>query len=316
MNATSLQADIVAYAQSLGFDRVGITSADPLPDAEQRLGAWVQNGFGGEMTYMAENWRSRARPSERLEGARSVIALAVSYYSGDPEPAAGRGRIARYAWGKDYHKVLEKRLASLCRYIEALAPEAKTRNYVDTGPLLERGLAQRAGLGFIGKNTMLITRKLGSWVFLACVLTTLELAEDSPDQRSCGSCTLCIDACPTEALTEPFQLDARRCISYLTIESRNPMPESLQSQVGDWIFGCDICQEVCPHNSRPAFTPIAEFRPEAGAGPTLNPESVLAIPSDEDFAERFGGTPLKRAKRTGLQRNAKVVLENSTYFHV
>jgi epoxyqueuosine reductase len=269
---------------------------------------------------MKRDWQRRARPAELLPGAKSVIALAASYYAGDSlvdySPSEeGRkrkqpGRIARYAWGKDYHKVLDKRLGSLVRYLQALAPDARCKTYVDTGPLLERAIAQRSGLGFIGKNTMLITRGLGSWVFLASIVTTLKLPADGPDTRSCGSCRLCIDACPTEALAEPYHLDARRCISYLTIEAKSPIPESFQSPVGTWLFGCDICQEVCPHNTRIPVTPVPEFQPAAGAGPALNPDDILAM-NDSQFEARFAGTPLKRAKRSGLQRNAAVVQHNT-----
>jgi len=326
----ALKTDIIAYAQSLGFDRIGVSSAEPMGLAEKSLGEWIENGNAGEMGYMGKNWKARARPGELLSGAKSVIALAVSYYNDDAErgrrgesekqqrPASpclrvpASGRIARYAWGKDYHKVLKKRLDALVRYIEALAPEARCKTYVDTGPLLERAVAQKAGLGFIGKNTMLITRGLGSYVFLASVLTTLELPSDTPDARSCGSCTLCIDACPTQAITEPYHLDARRCISYLTIESKQQTPEELRSKMGDWVFGCDICQEVCPHNTRLPPTPVAEFRPEAGVGPSLKLADVFSLNSETEFAIRFAGTSLKRAKHHGLQRNAQVVAENLT----
>ena len=218
-----------------------------------------------------------------------------------------QARIARYAWGKDYHKVLGKRLVALVRYVEGLAPEVRCKAFVDTGPLLERALAQKAGLGFVGKNTMLITRGLGSWVFLAHVVTTLELPSDVPDRRTCGSCTLCIDACPTQALTEPYRLDARRCISYLTIESQSEIPQELRSHVGDWLFGCDVCQDVCPHNTRVPPTPIAEFQAEP---PDMKAEDILSIQNDAEFDRRFAGSPLKRAKRQGLQRNARAVKES------
>jgi epoxyqueuosine reductase len=306
----NLKDDILAYAKSLGFGKVGFTSAERLSDAESALGKWVKSGFAGEMDYMERNWPTRARPSERLKGAKTVISLAASYYSHAPSDVVGEGRIARYAWGKDYHKVLDKRLDSLVRYIGALAPGELCKTYVDTGPLLERALAQKSGLGFFGKNTMLITRGVGSYVFLASLLTTLDLPSDAPDQRNCGTCTLCIDACPTQAITEPYNVDARRCIAYLTIEAKSEPPEEIQSKMGDWLFGCDICQDVCPHNTKLPETPIAEFRPSTGVGPSLSIEEVLSMKSDAEFDARFAGSPIKRTKRSGLQRNAGIVREN------
>jgi epoxyqueuosine reductase len=306
-----IKSDIIAYAKSLGFDRVGITSAEPFLASEEKLGAWVGDGCAGEMSYMVRDWQKRARPGELLPGARTIIALAASYYVSNAEPPrAGQGKVARYAWGRDYHKVLGKRLEALVRYISALAPNAVSKTYLDTGPLLERAVAQRAGLGFIGKNTMLITRGLGSWVFLASVVTDLKLPVDSADARHCGSCTLCIDACPTQAITEPFRLDARRCISYMTIEAKEAIPENLKPKLGNWAFGCDVCQEVCPHNARVAATTIAEFTPAFGSGPTINLEEVMALKNEAEFDSRFARTPLKRTKRAGLQRNALAVSKN------
>jgi len=340
-SASAIKQDIIAYAHSLGFGRVGVTSVDPLNSAAKSLGEWLEEGCAGEMGYMEKNWETRSKPGELLPGARSVIALAVNYYNAPPSPGLrppsplsrerdtyksesgsplhtqgrgvwgeGEGRIARYAWGKDYHRIIQKRLEALVRYMEALAPAARFKSYVDTGPLLERAVAQKAGLGFIGKNTMLITRGMGSWVFLANVLTTLELPVDSPDARSCGSCTLCIDACPTQAITEPYHLDARRCISYLTIEAKDQISTEMRSKTGDWLFGCDICQEVCPHNTRLPPTPITEFKPEQGVGAVVNLSDVLGIKAQADFDRRFSGTPLKRAKRHRLLRNACLVAVN------
>lgn len=230
---------------------------------------------------------------------------------GGPSPTEGRGeggiaigKVARYAWGKDYHKVLGKRLDALVRYLEMLAPGERFKTYVDTGPLLERAIAQRAGIGFFGKNTNILTRRLGSWVFLANVLTTLDLAPDAPDMRSCGDCRLCINACPTHALDTPYALDARRCISYLTIELQESVPEALRGKLSDWIFGCDICQEVCPHNRKVEETAIQEFQPTRGVGPTLSLEDILSIRDDAAFEKRFAGTPLLRARRRGLLRSA------------
>lgn len=312
VSPAELKRQIISYAQSLGFERTGVTSVDRLESAEDALQAWLVAGRAGGMDYMGKNWQRRARPAESLPEAQSLIALAVNYYDGPlGERPEGTGRVARYAWGQDYHRVLEKRLTSLVRYMEALAPGVRCKTFLDTGPLLERAAAQKAGLGFVGKNTMLITRGLGSWVFLASVVTSLELPADGPDTRSCGSCTRCIDACPTQAITEAYRLDARKCISYLTIESKDSIPANLATGVGEWVFGCDICQDVCPHNTRLPKTPIPEFQRQAGVGPFLPLGEILSYPKDTEFNARFAGTPLKRTQRSGLQRNARAVLQNT-----
>jgi epoxyqueuosine reductase len=320
----SWKGDLVAYARSLGFERVGITSAEPLQKEESFLKNWLSQGRAGEMAYLERDPQRRARPAELLPGARSVIALAMSYADPSPYPLpSGRGPtagnevlafslqgeggrrpdegiVARYAWGGDYHKTINKRLQSLVRYLEAFAPEIQCRTFVDTGPLLERGLARRAGLGFIGKNTMLITKGLGSWVFLASIITTLDLPADAPDERNCGECRLCIDACPTEAITAPFELDARRCIAYLTIEKDGAIDTELREKMGGWVFGCDICQDVCPHNATARQTHVDM--------PTLN--QILSIKDDAEFAVLFARSAIMRAGREGLLRNACVAAAN------
>jgi epoxyqueuosine reductase len=291
-----IKNDLIRYAKSLGFERVGIARAKPLTRDEDFLKDWLEQGRAGTMHYMEESPERRARPEELLPGARSVIAMAFAY--GDDalaDPSAGEGRVARYTVGDDYHKTITKRLKAFVRYLEALSPEVRCKTFVDTGPLLERAFAQRAGLGFIGKNTMLITKGLGSWVFLASVITTLDLPADGPDTRTCGQCRLCIDACPTDALQKPYELDARLCISYLTIEQDSAIAEPLREKTGPWMFGCDICQEVCPHN---AVT--------GGPSPHLNLKEVLSIKTDDEFRERFGGTAFMRAGREGLLRNASL----------
>jgi epoxyqueuosine reductase len=314
LSATDLKSRLIRYAGSLGFERVGVMPAAPLQKEEASLKRWIAEGRAGEMDYMESAPERRARPVELLPGAKSVIALAMNYSASSPA-ASGRGpigsplttagndvsegRVARYARGPDYHKVIRKRLDSFVRYLEALAPGTECRTFVDTGPLLERAVAQRAGLGFIGKNTMLITKGLGSWVFLASVITTLDIAADSPDERSCGECRLCIDACPTQAITEPYQLDARLCIAYLTIEQDGLIPETLREKIGPWAFGCDICQEVCPHNAR-----------STNADLTLGLAEVLALESEQEFEKRFAGTSMMRSGHDGLIRNACIAAGN------
>lgn len=260
------------------------------------------------MAYMARQPERRSDPSQLLPGAKSVLALIVPYEKpqahgapSDIPSAPAPARVARYARGKDYHRTIGKKLDAFARYAEAMAPGHPFRTFVDSGPLLERPFAQQAGIGFIGKNTMLITQRHGSWVFLAHVLTTLELEPDAPDPRSCGECRICIDACPTDALAKPYYLDARRCISYWTIEHRGPLPEAQARSNGDWLFGCDICQDVCPHNRGIREAPPAFTR---------GVDEVLAISNEESFSQTLGSSALARAGRTGLVRNACAVAAN------
>jgi epoxyqueuosine reductase len=332
--ATTLKSQIFAYALSLGFERVGITSAESLSKEQSFIQAWVEDGRAGGMDYLKRDPASRARPKDRLPEAKSIIALAFNYHTdpapkNDPNPLLGTvpieqynpllgtvprsgfeaARFGRYAWGKDYHKVLGKRLEALVRYLEAVAPEGRYKTFLDTGALLERPFAQRAGLGFIGKNTMLITKGLGSWVFLAHVITSLELTPDAPDTRNCGECRLCIDACPTGALTAPYEMDARRCISYLTIENRGEIPAELRAKTEGWVLGCDICQDVCPHNTRIPSTREPSFQPFWGDRP-VTLEELLSLRSEKAFTNRFAGTAVTRARWEGLLRNACVAAAN------
>ena len=275
--------------QDAHFDLVGVSFA-ALPDIhEKSLLRWLQNGFAGSMQYMQREPERRAHPEKVLPSAKSVISLAVNYFHPeDDKPAEGvQGKIAKYAYGQDYHQVIEKKLKKLSRFILDNAPAGtEIKGYVDTGPVLEKAFAQSAGLGFIGKNTNVITRSYGSWVFLASLITSLELEADAPHTGSCGSCRLCIDACPTEALLGDYVIDARRCISYLTIESKEPIPEDLKEKMSGWAFGCDICQDVCPYNFRAKTTEHAELYPEKKAGTWIDLENVEIKP----------GSPLKRAK--------------------
>ncbi len=305
----ALESEIKHHARLLGFDAVGITSAELPARYGDFLNRWLGRGSHGEMGYMARAPQRRSDPREVLPGAHSVISLAMNYYPGDhgPPPDDHSGRIARYAWGKDYHDLIEQKLAALADWLRTRAPEAQVRGYVDHGPVLERAVAQEAGLGFIGKNTMLITDDFGSWVFLAELITTLPLEADRPHTSQCGSCRLCLDACPTGAIVAPYELDATRCISYLTIELKGEMPASRRAGVGDWLFGCDICQEICPYNMPP--TQSAEPSFQEGVGPWLDAERTAALHTDDEMAP-LAGTPLTRPKRAGLVRNARAVLEN------
>ena len=307
----SLSAWIKSCAKEIGFYSVGIIPAFILFEKEPSLEEWNQKGYAGTMSYMEEFDLRLERFRSNFPTAKSVIVLTVSYYQPDSpqtptaEPA---GRVARYARGKDYHKVLAKKLKLLSEKIRKHAGDGTFRYFVDTGPLLERKLARAAGLGFIGKNTTLIT-PAGSYFFLAELVTDLELEYDAGRVfEGCGQCTLCIDACPTEAIPEPYTVDARRCISYLTIEHRGAIDETLKAKIGDWLFGCDVCIDVCPFNGHPVETPWEELK-HFGTGETVPLEPVLTL-SEEAFRERFRGTPLLRPKREGLKRNAAIVLKN------
>ena len=297
-------------AARLGFDLVGVTSADPL-EAAQFHARWIAHGYAGDMAWLGRNLDKRADPRQLVPGARSVVCLGMYY---DPPPAATggalTGRIARYARGDDYHDLIKSRLAELWDGFRARAgDDVGGRYYVDTAPVLERELAARAGLGWWGKNTVLINRRAGSYFFLAELITTAELNLDEPATDHCGSCTRCLDACPTQAFPEPYVLDARRCISYLNIELKGSIPEDLRHGMGDWLLGCDICQDVCPWNRRGATTREPAFHARDGLDPV---DLVELIAMDRDaFNERFRRNPAKRPKRRGMLRNAAVALGNS-----
>lgn len=304
-------AEIKSTASGLGFHRIGITSAEPVEEAGRRYSEWLADGFAAEMAYLQKSPEVRSDPKLRFPEAKSVICLALNYYpSASPDSpvpeGSPRGKVARYAWGEDYHTIIEEKLGQLIAVIEDRGGRC-WKGYVDHGPLLERAFAERAGLGFIGKNTTLITPDYGSWVFLAEVVTDLELIEDLPMTSQCGSCRRCLDACPTGALIEAYRLDARRCISYLTIENKKEIPEEFHPQMEGWLFGCDICQEVCPYNRNPIQTDIERFSPERGAGPSLSLEEIRSIEDNRRFKERFSHTPLVRTKRSGLIRNANAI---------
>jgi epoxyqueuosine reductase len=297
-------------ASELGFDDCRFTTAQP-PHHAGQFQKWLQAGRHGQMEYLARNAHKRIDPGQVLAGARSIITLAASYAAPPKtENSAGAttGEIARYARFDDYHDVLGGRLKELAAFIQTLDESARSLWYVDTGPLLERDLAERAGLGFIGKHTNLISRKLGNWIFLSEIITTLEIQADAPEKNRCGSCRRCIDACPTAAITAPFELDARRCISYLTIELKGAIPEELRPLIGNRIYGCDDCLAACPWNrfARQGAMMRPYYRADLAA-----PDLIELLSLDEAaFQHRFAGTPIRRAKRRGLLRNVCVALGN------
>ena len=314
MQATnaSLEPAVKRLALRCGFDIARITTADAFSRDEAAALKRIRDGhMDGLSWYTEERVRRANRPKALLEGAKSVISLALSYNTGEPASphSQPRGKIARYAWGDDYHDVIKKRLREFTDGLPAIAGRAvSARIFVDDGPMNDRAAAARAGVGWFGKNTNILTRSHGSWVFLAQVITDMALNPDAPLKKTCGECVLCIDACPTGAIVAPYVVDNARCISYLTIELRGAIPRELRPLVGDWVFGCDICQDVCPVNRKAAGSLEAEFQQRHDfAAPALLP---LLDMDDAGFSERFRRSPIKRAKRVGLQRNVCVALGN------
>jgi epoxyqueuosine reductase len=330
----TLAEEIKREALTLGFDAVGITrvtdSGAPsafglqpdssLPDPTtplphrllSRLVEWLQRGYHGTMAWMTRDPSRRSDPQLVLPGCRSMISVGMNYYTDNrANEQPGMGRIARYAWGKDYHIVMSRQLAQLEAKIAGLSPGVTTKAYVDTGPIMEKAWAQQAGLGWIGKHSNLVSAECGSWLILGEILTTLDLEPDEPATDLCGSCTLCIQACPTGAIVEPYVVDARLCISYLTIElrgGREVIPDELAAQMGNHIFGCDDCLDICPFNLRADATSDPAFAPTPL---TLAPSlQALVQISEESFSTTFKESPLKRAKRNGLLRNVGIAQEN------
>jgi epoxyqueuosine reductase len=324
VDVPSLTAALKQNALLLGFD---LAEAVPVAVFNADLSClehWLDLGRAGEMRYFVERLDAYRDPNRVLDGVKSVLMLGMNYRTVEPaELHAGQGRVSRFAWGLDYHDLVHERLRNLADYFRELVPSGNARGIVDTAPFLERSFAARAGLGWIGENTALISPKFGSWLFLAALLTTEELDYSSYRQEPrppgildfelkgsspCANCHACLDACPTGALVAPYQLDARKCISYLTIEHRGEVPAEFKSKIGDRLFGCDACQEACPWNRHTPSTTEEAFYPREG----MNPIDLVEIQNldEESFRRRFRGTPLWRAKLKGLQRNAAIVQAN------
>jgi epoxyqueuosine reductase len=310
MDPSALARTAKAAALECGFDLAGVASADP-PRELAFFRDWVERGYAGEMAYLSRQVDRRSDLRAALPWARSVLVVALQYDREQPRTAdlpAGRGWISRYAWGEDYHEVVGERLRLVERLLLERIGPFRSRRYVDTGPLVERAFAVAAGLGAWGKNTCLLHPEHGSWLFLGELITDLEMAADAPRRDMCGRCTACLDACPTRAFPAPYVLDARRCISYLTIELKGAIPQELRAALGPHVFGCDICQDVCPWNRRRLRRGGEGFEPRAGlAGPDL---AALAVLDDDAFRGRFRRSPIKRTKRRGLLRNVAVALGN------
>jgi epoxyqueuosine reductase len=307
-NHHPLAAAIKSRAIDLGFTLVGITSAQP-PGHLDYFRQWLDTGSAGNMHYLQNRFDERTDPAVYFPGTRSIVCVAVNYHVPlDTPPPSRNGRIARYALGGDYHTILQDRLHELADWLREQVPGTQTRCAVDTAPIMEKELAARAGIGWMGKNTCIIHPQVGSWLLLGEMLTTLDLPADDPGLDRCGSCTRCIDACPTGAITEPYQLDARRCISYLTIEHRDEIPVELQPKLKEWIYGCDICQDVCPWNRKAPVTTDADFKPRFPSG-TVPLDAVIHW-TDADYRRELKRSAIKRVKLPVLQRTAKVVEGN------
>ena len=297
------KSSIKGRARELGLDVCGITSADPAQHAAFYQ-QWTAEGKAGEMQWLSRDPERRSDPGKVLVGARSIIVVGLNYWQPQPK---GRGRIARYALGEDYHHVMLEKLEALAAEITGDGALAKV--YVDTGPVLEKPLAERAGVGWQGKSTMLIHPKLGPWLLLGEIITTLELEPDQPHPDRCGSCTQCITACPTGAITAPYQMDARKCIAYLTIELKGSIPEEMRPLIGDRVYGCDECLDVCPWNRFAQTTREARFLAKKESDDRDQLHALLEISATE-FKRRFARSPILRVKRRGLLRNVCVVLGN------
>jgi epoxyqueuosine reductase len=308
MNPVEQSGEVKRRGETLGFDAVGIATLERNAHAAE-LDRWLAGGYSGTMAYLHRQAALRREPQRIMPEARVAVVTLANYFHGRVHP--GPVRVAQYAWSVDYHRVLARRLARLAAAVRDIAPGARTRCYVDAGPVPERDLAQRAGLGWIGKNMMLIHPGIGSFTLIGVVLTDAELAPDVPFEADrCGSCRRCLDACPTDAFVEPHLMDARRCISYLTIEHRGEFAEPERRMVADWLFGCDVCQDVCPWNvtfARPSADAELAPRPDLMA-PALD---VFREIQPADFKRRFGNTPLERPGPAGMHRNAAAVDANA-----
>lgn len=308
----TLSERVKRKALDLGFQAVGVSRVTSERPEAAHLVEWLSRGYQGKMTWMASTAAKRKNPALLLPGIRAIVSVGMNYYTDDrPDDRPGLGRIARYARGADYHRILGERLELLAAFLKAEAPDSRNLAYVDTGAVMEKAWAQRAGIGWIGKHSNLVSGRHGSWLLLGEVLTTADLDPDEPGSDLCGTCSLCIKTCPTGAITEPYVVDARRCLSYLTIEQKGKIPAEFRAAMGNRIFGCDDCLDVCPYNHQ--ATPTAEpgFQP---IPLTLNPNlKTLAGQSAEDFQATFTHSAVRRATHEGLQRSVAIAEKNTKY---
>jgi epoxyqueuosine reductase len=296
-------------ALGAGFDEIGFAAVEVLDNEYDKYIQWIDKGFHAGMQYLARREGKRRDISKLLAGAKTVIVLLHNYNTDyKHESNEESGKISRYAWGDDYHEIIKKKLLAIAAKAKELFPDNEFKTYVDTGPVLEKQWAVRAGVGWQGKNSLLLNKRLGSYFFIGIIITDMLLDADKPQKNYCGSCTACIDNCPTGAIVEPFVVDSRKCISYWTIETKGntSFPENISGRLNGWLFGCDICQEVCPWNSKQEFVDFDYFKPRQGET-ELALKQILSM-NEEEFRLRFKNTPLKRSKLSGLQRNAVELL--------
>ena len=299
-------------AFDLGFDAVGITLAEDLKSSNDHFLKWRETGFAGDMNYLLREDPINASPKKILPEAKSIISLLVNYYTEPPpEPGPDYGQIANYAVGLDYHKILKKKIKQFQNILEKeFGNNFISKGFSDSVPLLEKSIARNSGLGFFGKHTLIINKPFGSYFFICELISNLEIEPTEEKNGTCGKCTRCKNICPTNALNNEYQLDARLCISYQTIENRGVVPLELREKIGNWLFGCDLCQIICPYNKKIKETNWPEFKPSSGFGHWMKLSDILSIKSDEEFHEKFCHTSLTRPKRSGLLRNAAIVAGN------
>lgn len=296
-------------AKKAGFELVGIAKAEAMNEEFERYQEWIASNYHATMQYMERNLEKRQDIREILPGAESVIVVGLSYHTPyQHEEASGQGKISRYAWGTDYHEIMPVNMQEIVSVITSISPESQSKIYVDTGPIPEKQWARKAGIGWQGKNSNIISREIGSWFFLGIIITTLPLEYDKPIDDYCGTCTACLDACPTQAIIEPYKVDAGKCISYWTIEAKPQIeiPLHIAENMENWIYGCDICQDICPWNRFSSETTVNEFHPREQQT-SFNLESIMEM-NQEDFSSRFRKSPVKRTKLAGLQRNAQALM--------
>lgn len=311
MNTATLTQKIRTHALQLGFDACGFAKARELTEDARRLEQWLKEDRHGSMEWMGNNFEKRIDPTVLVPGAKTVVSLLASYHHPSHNQLIGtldKPLIAKYAQGRDYHKVLKKKLNDLFSFTAGLVGGLEGRVFVDSAPVLDKAWAVQAGLGWVGKNSNILNKKLGSWFFIAEMIIDLELVYDSPTTDHCGTCTRCIEACPTDAIYEPQKVDATKCISYLTIEHKGEIDKKYHTDIQNWVFGCDICQDVCPWNSKAKLAQLVDLHPRQKVLEAGN--SYFKYLDEESFNELFAGSPVRRTKWSGFQRNLEIVTTN------
>ncbi len=299
---------VIEKAKQIGFDLVGFARVEELKNETEKLNEWLKLGYHAGMNYMSRNLEKRKNVKNIISSARSVISLGLNYYTDESHSnTSSKGKISRYAWGKDYHLIIWNKLDKLIEELKNVEPDFEAVSYVDTGPVMDKAWAVKAGLGWLGKHTNVINREIGSWFFIANIICNKKFKYDTSVEDFCGSCTACIDACPTNAIVKPYVLDSNKCISYLTIENKGEISEEFKGKFDNWIFGCDICQDVCPWNNKfSTYTQNPDFIPQ-NSNKEIEIDEILEM-TQEQFSKRFKNSPVKRTKLKGLKRNASFIV--------